>query len=243
MNTDRIAAAFPAQNLHTLKAHTAGKNGTLIAVILDESGSMEVCRDATIAGFNEFVQGQKNAQGAGEAYLTLVKFDAPQIKTVYENKHVSEAPLLDRETYTPMGGTNLMDAIGETLTKINRMLESHRQEDRPAVLVVIITDGAENSSREFRGEQIKQMVKSAEASDWCFTFLGANVDAFGMGSTFGMNAANTINYSTASMAATMDVLSKATVGVRAAKMQGVSTADLYSNSLYSNVDRSRTMGL
>ena len=242
MNNVHVAAAFPAQNFNTFKAHTAGKNGTLIAVILDESGSMGSCRDATIAGFNEFLQGQRAASGAGEAYLSLVKFDAPKIKKVYENVHVNNVQPLNHSTYTPNGGTNLMDAIGQTLNSINHVLNSHKREDRPGVLVVIITDGHENSSREYNGDQIKSMVKACEASDWTFTFLGANVDAFSMGSTFGMNAANSINYSTASMGATMDVLTKTTVNLRSAKMAGTSTAEIYSQSLYSDADRSKTMG-
>jgi len=242
MNNVHIAAAFPAQNLNTFKAHTAGKNGTLIAVILDESGSMTSCRAATISGFNEFVQGQRSASGAGEAYLSLVKFDAPHIKKVYENVHVGSVPMLNSETYAPNGGTNLMDAIGQTLNSVNAVLAGHAQESRPGVLVVIITDGQENSSQKYTGDQIKSMVKAAEESDWTFTFLGANVDAFSMGSTFGMNASNSINYSTSSMGATMDVLTKTTVNLRTAKMAGTSTAEIYSQSLYSNADRSRTMG-
>jgi hypothetical protein len=243
MNSVHIAAAFPAQNLNTFKANTAGNNGTLIAVILDESGSMGSCRDATISGFNEFVQGQRAATGAGEAYLSLIKFDAPQIKTVYENVNVQEVAPLSHATYTPNGGTNLMDAIGQTLSRINQLLSVHAEADRPGVLVVIITDGAENASRVYSGEQIKSMVKTAEASDWTFTFLGANVDAFHMGSTFGMNASNTINYATTSMAATMGVLNEAAVKVRSAKMAGVHTQALYaSNTMYSDSDRTKTMG-
>lgn len=242
MNNVHVAAAFPAQNLHTFRAHKAGKNGTLIAVILDESGSMASCGAATISGFNEFIQGQRAATHAGEAYVTLVKFDAPDIKRVYENLHVNEVPELTTHSYVPRGGTNLMDAIGETLNSINTMLAKHKEADRPGVLVVILTDGHENSSRKFNGDQIKSMVKAAEEGDWSFMFLGANVDAFHMGSSFGMNHNNTINYSTVNMGATMDVLTKTTVSVRAAKQAGVSTAELYSSSLYSDADRAKTMG-
>lgn len=237
------AVAFPAETSLNWKAETPGRNGTLIAVVLDESGSMNSCWDATIDGFNEFVNGQKNAEEAGQAYLTLVKFDAPQIHTVCTNVNVKSVEPLNRNTYRPNGGTNLMDAIGQTLNNVNSVLSSVPQDERPSVMVVIITDGGENASREFNGEQIKTMVKAAEAQDWLFTFLGANVDAFAMGQTFGMNASNSVNYSTASMAATMDVLTKTTVNVRSAKMRGVSTADLYgSQALYSATDRSKTMG-
>jgi hypothetical protein len=67
----------------------AGKNGTLIAVIMDESGSMSSVQNQTIAAFNEFVLGQKNSgKETGAAYMTLVKFDAPDIHTVFSNRPI-----------------------------------------------------------------------------------------------------------------------------------------------------------
>lgn len=243
--TAGISQAFPGQtSISTFEPAQAGTNGTLIAVILDESGSMKSCWDSTINGFNEFVQGQRAAESAGKAYLTLVKFDSPQITTVYENTVIDQVPQLCKNTYSPRGGTNLMDAIGVTMSRINTFLNGIPQAERPGVLVVIITDGAENASREFHGEQIKSMVSSAEKQgDWTFTFLGANVDAFAMGASFGMNASNTASYDTSSMAATMDVLSKTTVNLRMAKSRGVSTQELYaSNALYDVSDRSRMKG-
>jgi hypothetical protein len=237
------ANPFPAQSLVNWTPAAAGRNGTLIAVVLDESGSMGRVRDATISGLNEFVDGQKTAEGAGDAYLTIVKFDAPQITTLFENQHVKSVKALTSADYQPGGGTNLMDAIGHTLEKINKVLNSVPQAERPGVLVVIVTDGEENSSRSYNTAQIKEMVKLSEASDWTFTFLGANVDAFAMGHTFGMQQSNTVTYSTNSMADTMDVLSKTTTRVRMAKSAGVSTADLYaSETMYSAVDRNTVMG-
>lgn len=236
--------AFPAENFSNFKPVKAGRNGTLIAVVLDESGSMSSCRDATITGFNEFVQGQATAQAAGEAYLTLVKFDAPNITTVYENVNVKNTPLLNRENYTPGGGTNLMDAIGSTMERINRFLTGMEESERPGVLVVIITDGEENASRQYHGETIKGMVEISESdADWTFSFLGANVDAFKMGAAFGMNSANTAAYSTANMSATMNVLRESTTKVRMAKSAGVSTQELYATqALYNAEDRARMMG-
>lgn len=240
-----LSVAFPGQHKATTFVPTrAGTNGTLIAVILDESGSMGSCWAQTISGFNEFVAGQAAAQGAGAAYLSLIKFDAPHIKTVYENQLISQVQPLNRETYTPNGGTNLMDVIGETMNRINSFLSSMQASERPGVLIVIITDGAENSSTRFNTVEIKSMVAAAESDgDWSFTFLGANVYAFAMGATFGMNAANTAAYTTSNMAQTMSVLSEAAVKVRAAKSAGVSTQELYaSQAFYKDSDRNRMVG-
>jgi hypothetical protein len=137
-----------------------------------------------------------------------------------------------------------MDAIGETMTRINQFLTKLSVEERPGVLIQIITDGEENSSRTYSGDHIKTMVKSAETDgDWTFQFLGANVDAFKMGATFGMNAANTASYSTTSMKATMDVVLENTRTVRASKMAGLSTQELYASAaFYSDDDRKKMTG-
>jgi hypothetical protein len=237
-----VARAFPG-NQPGFQATKAGNNGTLIAVILDESGSMNSCREQTISGFNEFIQTQQKATDAGVAYLTLVKFNAPDIRVLYENMPVAEVSPLTSSHYTPSGMTNLYDAIGNTISRINGFLEQHPIEERPGVLVVIMTDGYENSSREYTSnETIKNMVKVSEEADWTYQFLGANVDAFSMGATLGMNSQNTAAYSTASMKATMSVVSESAVGIRAAKLHGISTKDIYAQAIYSEEDRARMMG-
>jgi hypothetical protein len=225
------------QNTINFKPKRAGKNGAIIAVVLDESGSMGVCWDATIAGFNEFVTAQRAADSVtGTAALTLIKFDAPQIHTVYADRPLSEVPVLDKNNYRPNGGTNLLDAIGEAMNSVNAALSKHKKADRPGVIITIMTDGAENSSRSFNNEQIKAMVKAAEAKDWTFNFLGANIDAFAVGSTFGMNASNSTSYSTANMTQTMASVSASTTRMRFAKAAGVSTAELYKDGLYTSAE-------
>ena len=49
------------------------ENLTQITIVLDRSGSMASVREATIGGFNEFVEGQKAVPG--DANLTLIQFD------------------------------------------------------------------------------------------------------------------------------------------------------------------------
>lgn len=222
-----------ANTTKTYKFKKAGKNGTLIAIVLDESGSMASCHGTTITGFNEFVQGQRAAEATvGAGYLTLVKFEGGKVETVYHNRPLSEVPVLDKKSYQPAGGTNLLDAIGDTINNVNTVLAASKKKDRPGVIITIMTDGEENQSTRFNNEQIKAMVKAAEAADWTFTFLGANIDAFSVGSTFGMSASNSVNYSTANMGATMASVSASTTRMRAAKIAGVSTAEIYSQGLY-----------
>jgi hypothetical protein len=221
------------------KFKKAGTNGNLIAVVLDESGSMTSCWDQTITGFNEFVQGQRNAENAGDAKLTLNKFDAPRIETVFADRPLAEVPALDKTNYRPNGGTNLLDCIGYTIEQVNESLATLKKKQRPGVIVLIMTDGEENQSRKFNNEQIKAMVAAAEKADWSFVFLGANIDAFSVGANFGMNHLNSVNYSTANMAQTMSVLSDTTVRMRSAKMAGMSTEAVYASTSFTDEERAK----
>jgi uncharacterized protein YegL len=246
--------AFPALGLQvTTKVQTtvtktpkykfkkAGTAGTLIAVVLDESGSMASCLDATIAGFNEYVAGQRAATDAGAGYLTLNKFEGGHIRTVFADRPLSEVPPLDRRNYTPNGGTNLLDAIGHTIEQVNATLDGKKKKDRPGVIIVITTDGEENSSRNYNNDQIKAMVAAAEKSDWSFVFMGANIDSFSVGSAFGMNAMNTVNYSTANMSGTMAALSATTTRMRSAKMAGADTQTVYASAMFTSEEK-KNMG-
>ena len=220
------------------KFKKAGTAGTLISIVLDESGSMSSCRDATIAGFNEFVAGQRTATAtAGEAFLTLNKFDAPHIKTVFVDRPITEVPALDKNNYTPNGGTNLLDAIGYTIDQVNSSLDKRKKNNRPGVIIVITTDGYENASTRHSSEQIKAMVAAAEKADWSFIFLGANIDSFAVGSTFGMNASNSVNYSTSNIGGTYGSLNATTTRMRSAKMAGTSTADIYQTVMFTDAEK------
>jgi von Willebrand factor type A domain len=237
INVKAQVAINPNQST-TYKFKRAGKNGTLITMIIDESGSMMSAWEPTISGFNEFVEGQKAAEAtAGAGFLSLIKFDAPEIKTVFTNRPLSEVPKLDKLTYTPRGATNLLDAIGHAINSVNAELAKVKKKDRPGVIITIMTDGQENASHKFNNSQIKEMVKAAEAADWTFTFLGANIDSFAVGSTFGMNVNNSVDYSTNNMTATMAAVSASTTRMRSAKLAGTSTHDLYASSLYTDDEK------
>lgn len=222
------------------KFKRAGNNGNLISVVLDESGSMMSCWDSTITGFNEYVNGQKVAD-AGACWLTLNKFEGGHIRTVFENRDIREVPALDNKNYIPAGGTNLYDAIGHTIEQVNSILSAKKKKDRPGVIIVIMTDGEENQSRNYNSEMIKSMVGAAEKADWSFVFLGANIDSFAVGSTFGMNAHNSVNYATVNMVDTMATLSATTTRMRSAKMAGMDTQTVYASTMFTDQEKSTMM--
>lgn len=166
---------------------------THISVILDRTGSMETIRDDTIGGFNAFLNSQKAEPGL--ASLTLVQFDSQDpYEVVHQFKPLAEVPELTRATFVPRASTPLLDAIGRGINDLEKSLADMAEEERPArVVVVLITDGQENSSREFRKDQIEKMIKEKqEKSAWQFVFLSADLDAIGDALASGMRAASTL---------------------------------------------------
>jgi hypothetical protein len=160
---------------------------THISVILDRSGSMESIRDDIIGGFNAFVKEQKSLPG--EATLSLVQFDTQDAyEIVCQFTPVKAVPELDRKVYVPRSGTPLLDALGLGINDLEKALTEMKEDDRPSqVVMVIITDGQENSSKEFRKDQIVKMIKNRTDNDgWQFVFLSADMAAIGDAVSYGM---------------------------------------------------------
>ena len=148
--------------------------------ILDRSGSMEACIDDTIGGFNAFVRDQVPFGGT----LTLVLFDH-EYTPVYTCKPIAEVEPLTRETFKPRGATALLDAIGRAVKEV-------RTQTIPTV--VILTDGQENSSREYTKAHVKDLIEERQRNGWTFVYLGANQDAFAEAGSIGIAPATTMNY-------------------------------------------------
>lgn len=150
-------------------------NRTRIAIILDRSGSMQSVRESTVAGFNEFIKKQREV--GGDVTVKLVQFDN-EYETVFD-KPLADVPELTQARFVPRGGTALYDAQGKTIVALGEELAAMPEGERPSkVIVMTLTDGEENSSKEYRLPMIAAMIKEQqEKYGWDFVFLGANQDA------------------------------------------------------------------
>ena len=151
---------------------------THITVILDRTGSMECIRDDTIGGFNTFLKQQK--QEPGRATMTLVQFDTQDpYEVIHKFKPLKDIPDLTRETFVPRAATPLLDAMGQGVNDLEDTLAYLPRDRRPTgIVMVIVTDGEENSSREFSKDQIAKMVKEKQdKAGWQFVFLSADLAA------------------------------------------------------------------
>lgn len=164
---------------------------TDITVLLDRSGSMSSIKSAMESGFNEFLMQHR---AAPSSRLTLVQFDTdnPQ-EIVYSARPITDAPSLD---LTPRGGTPLLDALCRTIDTTGLRLKGMDAANRPdRVLFVIITDGQENSSHEFKREHVKERItRQSSVYKWQFVYLGANQDAFAEAASLGISRGMTANY-------------------------------------------------
>lgn len=167
------------------KKRKAAPPVTHIRFIIDRSGSMQSIKTDTIGGFNGFLEEQR-AQ-PGKAKITYVQFDH-EIETVYRGIDINEVPPLNALTYQPRGYTALYDAIGRTLQE---GLNDTKSSDEHNILVVL-TDGAENSSKEHTQWGVKNMMKRAEEKGWQVIFLGANIDVAQVSAGIGMHNARSI---------------------------------------------------
>jgi hypothetical protein len=143
---------------------------THVALVVDRSGSMDSCRQEAQEAVNSFVK--KQAEGVGECRVTLVEFDN-EYRAVYENVLAGDAP---RYVLEPRGMTALLDAMGRTIHSVGQSLSNMVEADRPGlVVVVVMTDGHENASKEYTQAKVAEMVKvQQEQYNWQFVFLGAN---------------------------------------------------------------------
>lgn len=190
---------------------------TIVNFILDKSGSMNAIKPATISGFNEYINGLKNQDGNFLFSLTL--FDSMDIETRYVNKPINEIEPLTDKTYQPNAGTPLYDAVISTVEKVSAEVE--KMKDEPAVLVVIMTDGEENSSTKHDEKCLKDLIHRLEhKGNFTFVYMGANQDAWANAAKFGIDAGNTYSWMSTSDGATRSFkdLSRGTQ-VYAASMQ------------------------
>jgi hypothetical protein len=168
-------------------------NKTLIAALLDRSGSMRACKTATESGFDEMMS--KHRSEPGEAIVTLAMFD-DEYENVYANVPIAQvAPL----NLIPRSMTAMLDAIGRFVTEIGEHLAGLDEADRPgAVICLIMTDGLENASREWSWESVNALItQQRERFDWSFVFLGANIDAVEVGGRIGVPQASAMTYNAA----------------------------------------------
>jgi hypothetical protein len=201
-------------------------NLTDLTLIIDRSGSMASCKTDAEGGVNEFIKKQK--EQPGDCTFSLVQFD-----TVYEFVHKAR-PIRDvtlAYALEPRGNTALLDAVGRAIVEAGGRLKNTDEAQRPGLVVfVIVTDGQENSSREFTRAKVKEMIENQQSVyKWQFTFIGANQDAFAEAGAMGIPRSAAANYSEQKTAGGILLAAANVTRMRSASAEGLAVKNAYSD--------------
>lgn len=143
-----------------------------ICFVLDESGSMYNSVDDVIGGFQKLIDEQKGEKN-GECIISLYRFSST-VKKDYIGKPVNEVPKL---YYSPGGCTAMNDGVGTAIDEIGKWLSDMNESERPSKnIIVIMTDGQENASKEYNFDTVKAKIKHQEEKySWTFVYMGTNL--------------------------------------------------------------------
>lgn len=165
---------------------------THITVLLDRTGSMEPIRADVVGGYNAFLQAQQAAPG--EATLTLVQFDSQDpYELLFAAMPIKDVPALTLAQYVPRASTPLYDAMGRGIRALEARLEGTPAGWRPDKIVfVVVTDGEENASVEFRRAQVMSLIEAKKKEGWDFVFLSSDIGSFADAQDMGVAAASSL---------------------------------------------------
>jgi hypothetical protein len=160
-------------------------------ILLDRTGSMEPIWSEALSSVNAYADGLATLDGGPrvDADITLAVFDAQdgfQFDVLRDDVDAERWKKVTSDEVNPRGMTPLYDAIGRIV--------SLAEKDRPEkAVIVIMTDGEENSSEEMTKATAKAALDRVRKKGWEVVFLGAEFsnfdDAEGVGQSTSRNMA------------------------------------------------------
>ena len=208
------------------------KQKTIYHLIVDKSGSMGDCIDQTISGFNEQISKIREIEQSfpdQEIVIGLTTFNHQVYHHFFQSPSIA-VKKLTTATYQPNGTTALLDAIGKTASTIEKEIQQESDRQNTTVVIVILTDGYENSSESYKLVEIKSMIsRLEETGKWTFTFMGATLDAVDVATAMSIKSQNSMSFSKANMQSeTYDTLSRSMYSYMKKKSKGENLDDFLS---------------
>lgn len=160
------------------------KNSLYVHIVLDSSGSMLANKALTLKACNDYIAALDDG-----TVVTVDRFSTLAVR-LFESRPKAQA-MIQPDQYPCAGNTALYDAIGQAVTSIDT-----KAKDFDRIALVVQTDGAENCSREFTLDAIRQILRDKqEGEGWLILYLGAGLQAEQQFLNLGATPANTANYS------------------------------------------------
>lgn len=179
-----VVIGVPDPKPASLPSVIAGKR---VALLVDETGSMEPIRKDTIGSVNAYVRDLKEGETA-DLKLTIRCFNEQNRRHVLDDARIGDVklPAMDYDNYVPAASTPLYDAMGELIDELRKTPGD--------VLFVTITDGEENCSKEYKKSTISALIAEMRTQGWEFAFLGTGFDAYKEAASLGINHGSTMSY-------------------------------------------------
>ena len=145
-----------------------------LVFVIDKSGSMYSSRDDVTSGFKKTIDEQK-ANKDGKVTVSLFTFNE-KVEQKYLGVDIND---IEKFHYSPDGMTAMNDGIGTAIDKVGEWLydKDKRGAEMPGkTLVVVMTDGLENASKEYTLKQVQDKIKEqTEKYSWEFIYMGTDI--------------------------------------------------------------------
>jgi len=168
-------------------------------LVLDKSGSMNSCVEQTVESVNQQIKRIKEVAARFPEQeiltsLTLFNHNLIQVWNTLQHDSLHELTYSD---YQPEGMTALLDAIGASVAMLQDIAGGEIEIGNASAVVVIITDGHENSSKRYTNEQVSSLIGELEKTgNWTFCYMGATLDAVQIAAGFNIRSNNAMQYRT-----------------------------------------------
>lgn len=203
---------------------------TIYHFIIDKSGSMTGMEEQAVQGFNTqlaTLQELKRTYPEQEFRVSLTFFN-DRVRNIITNGQVEQLFPMNPNTFNPGGSTALLDAIGSSIYQIKSDFGVELLNDEATVVMVIITDGAENASRLYTYHELARMIKELdETGKWTFSFLGADLDAIHTSQMLNIRRENVISFSKRNYAEMMHDVSFSIQSYAQSKSEGNLKNDIF----------------
>lgn len=146
---------------------------TYVAIVRDHSGSMRSLSTAAANDYNLTIDGIKQSMAEENqlAFATIVECGVGVRAEVKVREQLTPIGVLSPlHSYQATGGaTPLWDSVGTAITEIENVAD--KNDPQVAFLVMVITDGAENSSKFWTAKSVAAKIAQLQATDrWTFVF-------------------------------------------------------------------------
>lgn len=175
-------------------------------ILLDRSGSMQPLWVEALSSVNAYAKELANRSDgdAVDAHITLALFDGQDgldFNVIRKAQPALHWDAVSDKDATPRGMTPLLDAMV-------RLIALAESDNPQKAVIVVMTDGEENASREASRVGVKTALDRIKARGWEVVFLGANFDNIADAGAVGVQAAKQMAMSAGTMNESMARLAK-----------------------------------